>query len=470
MLAPSKTKRKHFQTRVLLWTESLNCGIELAENFRAKEDSNYAALLDRMRTNEPLLEDIQFINKHVMSAQRPVPGGAFLAAATNKERRAINEQLFYRYLLQNYSTAESSWRARGAIRILANIEEADNGPIIDDRRVQILRNMGDKDLNDRPGYLDIILGHKIMVTHNYDVSKKIANGTIGTVVDVILADDAKVSWHDMRGCLDVGVHTIDAKNTIGIVLRLAGDHQVYHTNLPAGVVVIYPKRYTKQCSWVNRNFKVKVSNYMAVSCLTASTGHKTQGRTLSGGVIMGPPGKLKHNHDGWVYVVMSRVPASDKLYLMEPLPTDMKKYVVRSVIKDEMDRLRKSIFETTVQAIASFCGSRRALTFGGLRDSTPSRRALTFGGLRASSASLQPTPVAAVNSQARLAVTFGALRNSSSSLHNSSTLLRRSLTFGGLRTSSASLQPKPAVKSLARLAVTFGSLRLGKKRYRTFEF
>jgi hypothetical protein len=99
-------------TGFLPWTESLNCGIELAENFRAKEDPNYAALLDRMRTNEPLLEDIQFINKHVMSAQRPVPGGAFLAAATNKERRAINEQLFYRYLLQNYSTAESSWRAR----------------------------------------------------------------------------------------------------------------------------------------------------------------------------------------------------------------------------------------------------------------------------------------------------------------------------------------------------------------------
>ena len=84
--------------------------------------------------------------------------------------------------MKKFAIPSSSWRERGAIRILANVEHSDNGHVIDPARVEFIRQMSCKDLNDRPGYLDVIVGDQLMVTYNYDVSRKVANGSRGIVL------------------------------------------------------------------------------------------------------------------------------------------------------------------------------------------------------------------------------------------------------------------------------------------------
>jgi len=75
-----------------------------------------------------------------------------------------------------------------------NIEN-DAGSPLDSRIASYMRNIGDRDLGDRPGYLDVIIGSSLMITHNYDVENCVANGTTGTVIDIKLASDAPISWH-----------------------------------------------------------------------------------------------------------------------------------------------------------------------------------------------------------------------------------------------------------------------------------
>ena len=213
-----------------------------------------------------------------------------------------------------------------------------------------IRNISDRDLTDMPGYLDVILGSSVMITANYDVSKNVANGTTATVVDVRLMENAHVRWHTFDGSEGVGIHTVQAKKTLCLVLKLQGEFstKVYFEGMPPGVVLIYPRTTTShRIRFPNKEYVVDITSYKAVSCIAASTGHKTQGRTLTKGVVMGPPGGWASNHNGWVYVVLSRATKGDDIYLSEPVSKNLTLYKVRSGIQNEMERIREVLVNPT---------------------------------------------------------------------------------------------------------------------------
>ena len=71
------------------------------------------------------------------------------------------------------------------------------------------------------------------------------------------------------------------------------------------------------------------------------TGHKVQGFSVVA-IILGALGKHhKNGLSGWLYVVLSRVRTVDGLFLMEKIEQDPSKYILRSDVVKEMDRLRK---------------------------------------------------------------------------------------------------------------------------------
>ena len=71
------------------------------------------------------------------------------------------------------------------------------------------------------------------------------------------------------------------------------------------------------------------------------TGHKVQGFSVDA-IILGALGKHhKNGLSGWLYVVLSRVRTVDGLFLMEEIEQDPTKYILRSDVVKEMDRLRK---------------------------------------------------------------------------------------------------------------------------------
>jgi hypothetical protein len=317
--------------------------------------SEFAAVLHRMRTNNPTAEDIRYLNSKVISPTHRPPAGAFFACSSNRERMAVNSAAVLEHLNKNRCDAEGDWKHRGAIRIVMNVEPTESSVSLDEGRISLIRNMVDTKLANKSGYLDVIIGSPLMVTHNYDVTKCVANGSSGVVLDVRLAPGVEPGWEPLKN--GNGIHSVMAKDTVCILLKLDGDHGkvVYYEGLPPGVVVIYP-RLTRNHPfiWGNREFKAHLTNYNAVSLIAASTGHKTQGRTLSDGVIMGPPiDPWKYNGTGWIYVVLSRANRGQDVYLMEPLCTDLSKFKERTSINEEMNRLRKLLVEPTRNALRS---------------------------------------------------------------------------------------------------------------------
>ena len=206
-----------------------------------------------------------------------------------------------------------------------------------------------------------------------------------------------------------------------------------------------------------QEFKARVENYTAVSCFAASTGHKTQGRTLTDGVVMGPPyNASKYNNDGWVYVVLSRVATSAKAYLMEPLSTNLDNYKERKKIKTEMARLRKVLFEPTLRTLgADDIGSNNG------------RRRLTYAELRASSGSGN-NPLLAKGMSRRL--TFAELRLGGEG--GAPEGKSRRLTFGEIRFAevpeSEKRSPVQPVVAMKKRRMTFSELGLSRKRRMTF--
>ena len=73
----------------------------------------------------------------------------------------------------------------------------------------------------------------------------------------------------------------------------------------------------------------------------AITGHKTQGKIYKDGIIVSLPKSKSSNYyipnPSWFYVVLSRVPSLDKLYLTEKITINKKvnnkKYFQREFIR-----------------------------------------------------------------------------------------------------------------------------------------
>ncbi len=327
-----------------LWQSCLTDAIILDENLR-QSDPEWAASLLRWRTNEPSKEDIMQVNQRYIepetSNENILIRGTPVAVCDNLSRE--NALRFYEYtMLQKKELGEKetrSWRQRGVLVIEAKITQAEGHQPIQSKHENYVRKLSSKRLSGA-GYLFCIMDAPYMVTRNQAVTKGVANGTIGTLVDILLKDTAVVRVINLSGN---NVHAVYADEVLCLIFKhnlRAWQNDRSFPSLQVGCfpLITITKNITVPLGKKEDKFTVRATLF---PCEIASvlTGHKMQGQTVNSIILGNLLAKHKYGRTGWIYVVLSRVTSLAGLQILTQLEKDPLKYKPRKEIKDEMDRL-----------------------------------------------------------------------------------------------------------------------------------
>lgn len=222
-----------------IWMTSMNSAVELVTNHRQSEDERpFHAALERFRTNEPTIDDIELINSRVVTpfTNRP-PHGTPMVVPYNSDRFDLITNSFHAYLRANPLVMDSvtlrplqTWRERGALRIRARITTKDSR-FVDPKQLQQLADCvvklppplkadesGQK--THLSGELNLVLGGLYMLTTNVQVASGMANGTMCRLVDVLVYRelDINIDYSDIT-LFSGGLHTTSIDNVQGLVFR-----------------------------------------------------------------------------------------------------------------------------------------------------------------------------------------------------------------------------------------------------------
>lgn len=254
----------------------------------------------------------------------------------------------------------NDWRSRGCIRIAATVTE--NNSKVSEPIAAMVRRTPERELDDRCGNLDMILGGPVMLTYNIEVAAGIANGTLATVVDIILKPDATIRVVPIRKHKDLPpggpyVHAVEATDVVGLVLRHRNPDWVdtrHYPSLPPGCFpVSLPANFKRQYQVGANVHRLAVDQFQVVPCF-ALTGHKTQGQTLSSVFVARWDGRHKLGKSGWLYVALSRVRRLRDFYMISALETNPDRYHERSVVMYEMARVRRDLVRPTYTRMKAF--------------------------------------------------------------------------------------------------------------------
>ena len=364
-----------------LWMKQLRVGVELVTNERARTDGVYADMLERFSVNQPTADDLKRINERVVQPlgsnglQLPVTALHILVPG-NKARAAINYHRFAEYCRANPTSPEHVWRQRGAIRIDATLTCATGSGELTDRMKTIIRRTrlngasrtdsgkaaGKAD--DIPllcGELNCVLGGSFMVLSNEQTRSGIVNGTLCTLIDVVVKEGATVRFTSAPPLEGGGTHYIEARHVLAIVLRYhdpAWAALALFPDLPVGCFPLFLRKSYKivvapKTIGVHRQVQVR---QFSLTPAHALTGHKAQGATLSKVLVAQWKAAAKFNvgRDGWIYTMLSRVRSINDLFVVTPLPTDPERFPPRIDLINEFARLRRVCFQPTLERLQRF--------------------------------------------------------------------------------------------------------------------
>ena len=356
---------------IKLW-HALNACLELETPMRQASDPEYAASLDRLRTNQPVVDDLKMVNTLMISRLRRPPDGSSFVTSLNKPRGDVNANVFKQFcqvkLRQLGDDPQAcSWQDMGAIRILTEFTRVQGkgramveSGNINVRTLQQLYRFEDKDLHNVTTHLDLILGSRVLVTDNISVSNGIANGTSATLVQILLDED-EVRWSVTAKCFVIkasSVHGLILKN-----LQKPFDERDLYPPLGKGNFPVQRLTSTKSlinCVWNNGKL-VRKPKYVRAGVKThrfrvcqfpvipkhVLTTHKMQGQTCESLVMLPLDDRHKHGQGGLLYVNLSRVRSREQMYLTEPITEDVSLYVPRTKELEEMKWLRTNLVHKT---------------------------------------------------------------------------------------------------------------------------
>ena len=178
-----------------------------------------------------------------------------------------------------------------------------------------------------------------------------ANGTFCKFSKAILRKNARVSYVRTPGGIVPRVGVNDVDSLIFQHTSKAFANRQTSTELPLGFFRICPSKCTKTFRWDQLKLSVDLKGFR-LSPRFALTGHKTQGSTMAHAFI-GSFGRHRYGMDGWLYVVLSRVPDICHLFLLEKLSEDLRKYRPRNYVLQEEKRLQ-TIAKVTKKRLFAF--------------------------------------------------------------------------------------------------------------------
>jgi len=193
-------------------------------------------------------------------------------------------------------------------------------------------------------FLTLVIGSPVMVVQNVDVSSGVANGTIGTVVDVILNSDAVITFDRAQQ-----VHVVGAQHVHGIVVRHTSYRpsasqqygSLQENEFPVPVWTAWDKA-KRTVRFQGKQLELGIAQ---LACVPASalTGHKIQGATLASLLIA----SWARTTAAWKYVALSRVRSRDSLFLLHQLVQRQTHDKHLAAVNQEMGRLQRELFDPT---------------------------------------------------------------------------------------------------------------------------
>ena len=337
--------------------------IELKQNHR-QQDLEWATALENFRINQSTQSDIDFVSKRYMfdsDNNLNAPPLTLTAVPDNEMRKNVLHYCEQRVIesLPNIANENTNWRERGVLLIKARIDPKKPKKVTNTAAVaeptpppppvtislakkEYLRKLSSKTL-DCTGNLYCIVDAPYMITTNIDVSKGLANGTQAYLKDVTLKPTCEVTVVTLPS--GKKVHSVCASDVVSLIFLhkiTAWSNIQLFPSLPRGFFPISPSKPQAKILRFSATSKVNVSIKQLPCVLSLIlTGHKVQGFSVVA-IILGALGKHhKNGLSGWLYVVLSRVRTVDGLFLMEKIEQDPTKYILRSDVVKEMDRLRK---------------------------------------------------------------------------------------------------------------------------------
>ena len=265
---------------------------ELSENKRQSKDPLYASLLNRIRIGSMTTEDVQTLNRRVVSTTMDVKKMLHIFPL-KKDREGHNQELI-KIASQETTIYE--------IHAIHNVPD-DQIPLDDQKCAGI------------PKILHLCQNARVMLIRNLDTTEGLVNGAQGTVHSIEWVN----GQNTMPRCVNV---LFDDKNIFPSI----------NNNIcePIGIRPISVTFLGNNNTYVTRTQIPLVLSF-------ATTIHKVQGLTLNNAVCDKGPAIFR---GGMAYVALSRVTTLQDLYLLKLCPPRI--YPASSVTK-EMDRLRKNI-------------------------------------------------------------------------------------------------------------------------------
>jgi len=294
--------------------------IELSEQQRMKSDPEYASAVQRLRTRECHIEDVELFNSCLIKSSTNPEGidmgdnensSASIIVNTNLLRETLNME-------KACALCSSSEKNDPELIICAAEDILPSGhiPLTQSEANQILHTnfSSSKNQGSLPGFVPLFIGMPVILrTRNLSTDLKITNGSQGYVRKI----DVKISPQGLTHCSCVIVEFPDSP------VKLKG--------LPKGHFPIVPSTWSFTTSFTQevnkKQEKIKISRHqIPIQPAFAVTGHSAQGKTILK--------VLASLHEGGfgAYVAASRAKSRSGLYithtvrlqdLNKPIPHDL---------------------------------------------------------------------------------------------------------------------------------------------------
>ena len=328
----------------------VNVYIELNGMHRFCDDLEWGLLLRRFREGEVTLEDIQKINSECLVGYRNVPEGIQVACHGNKERCAVNCNVFDQYC-DMATTNDADVVNNATLIFMDNLQMKNADKVmrnVTNPRVKqhFYDNCGDSSLElggHGVGRVDPILklytDCPLMMTKNKNVIGGQANGSKVLAKGVYTKPGetpylvSLVNGRKIRAFTCSQIHSLLLEHQNDLIrprqFQFVADS---HT----GIAKIPDEFQQRQVRFKGTQFSL-VSN-------SATTGHKLQGATVESLLV----NDWNYNKN-WVYVVLSRVRTMLGLFIQKKLSTDMRKYAMAPGLRALLRHFRD---EKTISTIS----------------------------------------------------------------------------------------------------------------------
>lgn len=298
---------------------AVNCCLELHGMHRFADDPEWGLILMRFRNGQLTENDIDVINTRVITEKSQIPQNMTYGTYKNKDCASINCGLFLKYI--KTLKEEDLENCLLVLSCTLKVKSGTNVYKLQDNLFEkfFWENCGEGDCNKSTtcGQFDPVLQlyfqKPMMVTSNFNVSNRIANGTRSYVWKIHLRNGVKVQKVWVHG---LQVPAVRAHQITAVTMEYEDSDEFFElqpVNHYFKASVPFPD--TMQVGGTPTKHTLDMQGIqLPIICNNATTGHKLQGATIEKLFV-----HCNSRVQNWMYVVLARVKTQYGLYLRSPL-------------------------------------------------------------------------------------------------------------------------------------------------------